>query len=129
MESNTEMRIFMKLQQMLSLVRQAVDDYNMIEDGDSIAVGVSGGKDSLAMLYALHHLQQFYPRQFTIHAVTVDLGFDTHKPNEIISLCEDMNIKYTIVGTQIAQIVFEEKRSITPALYVPRCGKVHSMIP
>lgn len=113
----------MKLQQMLSLVRQAIDDYNMIEDGDSIAVGVSGGKDSLAMLYALHSLQKFYPKHFTIHAVTVDLGFQTLNPKEIISLCEELNIEYTIIKTQIAQIVFEEKKENNPCALCAKMRK------
>ena len=65
----------MKLQQVMSYVRRAVDDYHMIEDGDKIAVGISGGKDSLTLLYALHGLMRFYPKKFEIHAVTVDLGF------------------------------------------------------
>ena len=65
----------MKLQQVLSYVRRAADDYHMIQSGDKIAVGISGGKDSLTLLYALHGLQRFYPLPFTIHAVTVDLGF------------------------------------------------------
>ena len=113
----------MKLQQMLSLVRQAIDDYNMIEDGDSIAVGVSGGKDSLAMLYALHSLQKFYPKHFTIHAVTVDLGFQTLDPKEIISLCQELNIEYTIIKTQIAQIVFEEKKENNPCALCAKMRK------
>ena len=65
----------MKLQQVLSFVRRAVDDYQMIEDGDKIAIGISGGKDSLTLLYALNSLKLFYPKKFEIHAVTVDLGF------------------------------------------------------
>ena len=65
----------MKLQQLYSLVRRAVDDYHMIEENDRIAVGISGGKDSLTLLYALHGLMRFYPQKFQIHAVTVDLGF------------------------------------------------------
>ena len=63
----------MKLQRLLSLTRQALDKYDLIEDGDRIAVGVSGGKDSLALLYALHHLRRFYPRKYELCAVTVDL--------------------------------------------------------
>ena len=65
----------MKLQQVFSYVRKAIDDYHMIEENDKIAIGISGGKDSLTLLYALHGLQRFYPKHFDIHAVTVDLGF------------------------------------------------------
>ena len=63
----------MKLQQLLSHVRKAVDTYHMIEDGDRIAIGISGGKDSLTLLYALHGLQRFYQKKFEIEAITVDL--------------------------------------------------------
>ena len=65
----------MTLQKVLSFIRRAVDDYQMIEEGDHIAVGISGGKDSLTLLYGLHGLTRFYPKKFTLHAVTVDLGF------------------------------------------------------
>ena len=64
----------MKLQRLYSLVRQAMDDYHMIQDGDKIAVGVSGGKDSLTLLYALSGLRGFYPARFDLCAITVDLG-------------------------------------------------------
>ena len=73
----------MKLQQVLSRVRKAVDDYGMIEEGDRIAVGISGGKDSLTLLYALTHLRIFYPNAFEIHAITVDLGFGNFDLNKI----------------------------------------------
>ena len=59
----------MKLQRLLSLTRQAVDEFHMIEEGDKIAVGISGGKDSLTLLYALSYLQRFYPKHFTIEAI------------------------------------------------------------
>ena len=65
----------MKLQKLLSLTRQAIDAYGMIEENDKIAVGISGGKDSLTLLYALSRLQQFLPQHFGLVAVTVDLGF------------------------------------------------------
>ena len=65
----------MKLQRLLSLTRQAVDAWHMIDDGDYIALGISGGKDSLTLLYAMQKLMSFYPNSFKIHAVTVDLGF------------------------------------------------------
>ena len=66
----------MKLQQVLSYVRKAVDDYHMIEEGDKIAVGISGGKDSLTLLYALSDLRRFYPKHFDLCVITVDLFFD-----------------------------------------------------
>ena len=104
----------MKLQQLYSLVRKAIDDYQMIEEGDKIAVGISGGKDSLTMLYALHGLMRFYPKKFQIHAVTVDLGFGNLNLDEIKKLCQSMDIEYTIVKTDIAQIVFEERGETNP---------------
>lgn len=73
----------MKLQQVLSYVRKAVDDYGMIEAGDRIAVGISGGKDSLTLLHALHGLKRFYPKKFELSAVTVDLGFQNLRLDRI----------------------------------------------
>lgn len=104
----------MKLQQLYSLVRKAIDDYQMIEEGDKIAIGISGGKDSLTMLYALHGLKRFYPKKFQLHAVTVDLGFDNLNLDEIKKLCRILEIEYTIVKTDIAQIVFEERAESNP---------------
>ena len=66
----------MKLQQLLSLTRKAIEEYSMIDDGDKIAIGISGGKDSLALLYALSNLRRFYPKHFDIEAVTVSTGID-----------------------------------------------------
>ena len=104
----------MKLQQVLSYVRKAVDDYHMIEEGDKIAIGISGGKDSLTLLYALHGLQRFYPKHFNIHAVTVDLGFKNLNLEKIKALCEELEVEYTIVHTDIAQIIFEERKESNP---------------
>lgn len=104
----------MKLQQVLSYVRRAVDDYHMIEEGDKIAVGISGGKDSLTLLYALNDLRRFYPYQFEIQAVTVDLGFHNLNLDRIRALCSTMNVDYTVVKTDIAQVIFEERREENP---------------
>lgn len=104
----------MKLQQVLSYVRKAVDDYGMIDEGDRIAVGISGGKDSLTLLYALQSLRRFYPKHFEIQAVTVDLGFDNLNLEKIKVLCSDLEVPYTIVKTDIAQIVFEERKETNP---------------
>ena len=79
----------MKLQKLLSYVRRAVDDYHMIEEGDRIAVGVSGGKDSICLLLALNALKRFYPKKFEIHAVTVDLGFKNLNLDKIKEICKE----------------------------------------
>ena len=104
----------MKLQQVLSYVRRAVDDYEMILSGDKIAVGISGGKDSLTLLYALHGLRRFYPKPFEIHAVTVDLGFQNLNLDGIRKLCAGLEVEYTVVETDIARIIFEERREENP---------------
>lgn len=105
----------MRLQQVLSYVRRAADDYHMIQEGDRIAVGISGGKDSLTLLYALHGLQRFYPQHFELHAVTVDLGFQNLDLSKIESICRDeLQIPYTIVRTDIADVIFEQRKEANP---------------
>lgn len=104
----------MKLQQVLSYIRRAVDDYQMIETDDHIAVGISGGKDSLTLLYGLHGLMRFYPKPFQIHAVTVDLGFDNLDLGKIKELCKSLEIPYTIVKTDIADIIFHQRKESNP---------------
>ena len=104
----------MKLQQVLSYVRKAVDDYHMIQEGDRIAIGISGGKDSLTLLYAMNTLKRFYPNHFDIIAVTVDLGFDNLNLDQIITLCRELNVEYHIVKTDIAQIIFEQRKETNP---------------
>lgn len=104
----------MKLQKLLSYTRRAVDDYGMIDEGDKIAVGISGGKDSLTLLYALNGLRRFYPKKFELYAVTVDLGFDNLNLDPVRVLCEEMNVPYTIVKTDIANIIFEQRKESNP---------------
>lgn len=104
----------MKLQQLLSYTRKAIDDYQMIEDGDKIAVGISGGKDSLTLLYALSNLRRFYPKKFEIEAVTVNLGFDNLNLDKIKDLCNTLNVNYTIIETEIADIVFNKRKESNP---------------
>jgi tRNA(Ile)-lysidine synthase TilS/MesJ len=104
----------MKLQQVLSLTRKAVDDYHMIADGDKIAVGISGGKDSLTLLYALSNLRCFYPIPFELCAVTVDLGFDNLNLDKIQELCTALKVEYHIVKTDIGRIIFEARKEKNP---------------
>ena len=104
----------MKLQQLLSYTRKAVDDYQMIEDGDHIAVGISGGKDSLTLLYALHGLKRFYPKKFTLSAITVDLGYEKFNTEELSALCKELDVPYHVVKTDIARILFKERKESNP---------------
>ncbi|HJC63146.1 MAG TPA: tRNA 2-thiocytidine(32) synthetase TtcA [Candidatus Blautia merdavium] len=104
----------MKLQKLLSLTRKAVDEFRLIDPGDKIAVGISGGKDSLAMLYALCGLKRFYPNPFTLEAITVDLGHPGFHPEKIQSLCESLEIPFTLVRTDIAPIIFQERKESNP---------------
>lgn len=104
----------MDLQKMLSLTRQVIDTYQLIEPNDRIAVGISGGKDSMALLYILSKLRRFYPIPFHLNAITVDLGFPGMEYEETQQFCEKLHIPYTIVPTQIASIVFDERKETRP---------------
>ncbi|MGN1157196.1 MAG: ATP-binding protein [Agathobacter sp.] len=104
----------MKLQQLYSFTRRAIDDYQMIQSGDKIAVGISGGKDSLTLLYALAGLRRFYPESFTLVAVSVDLGFGNIDFEPIKQLCAELDVEYHIVKTEIADIVFEQRKETNP---------------
>ena len=86
----------------------------MIADGDKIAVGISGGKDSLTLLYALSGLRRFYPQKFELMAVTVDLGFQNLDLSKISALCEELQVEYKIIKTDIAQIIFEDRKESNP---------------
>ena len=113
----------MKLQQLLSHTRKAVDEYQMIQEGDHIAVGISGGKDSLTLLYALHGLKRFYPNHFELSAITVDLGYEQCDFTPIKELCQEIEIPYHIVKTDIAQILFEEGKDKKPCCLCAKMRK------
>lgn len=104
----------MKLQKLLSYVRRAVDDYSMIEEGDRIAVGISGGKDSICLLVALKHLQRFYPKRFELEAITVSLGLPGASYDGIQALCNELGVHYTVVETDIGKIIFDERKEKNP---------------
>lgn len=95
------------MQKLLSYIRSAADDYQMIEEGDKIAVGVSGGKDSLTLLCALAGLKKFYPKKFDIVAITVSMGYEEMDFSGVKALCEDLNVEYITKETDIAKIVFD----------------------
>ncbi len=104
----------MKLQQLYSRVRRALDDYNMIEDGDKIAIGISGGKDSLTLLYALAGLRKFYPKKYDLVAISVDLGIAEINMSDVQKLCEKLEVPLTLISTQIGPIIFEERKESSP---------------
>ncbi|RKJ00969.1 tRNA 2-thiocytidine biosynthesis protein TtcA [bacterium D16-54] len=104
----------MNLQRLYSLTRKAIDTYQMIQENDRIAIGISGGKDSLTLLYALHGLMQFYPKKFSSEAITVNLGFDEFDLSQVSELCRQLSIPYTIVSTDIGKILFQERKESNP---------------
>lgn len=104
----------MKLQRLFSVTRKAIDDYHMIEEGDKIAVGVSGGKDSLALLYALHGLQRFYPKHFDLIAISVHLGYKDMDFEPISALCKELSVPYYLIKTDISSIVFDQRKESSP---------------
>ena len=109
------------LKRLLSYTRRAADDYHMIEDGDKIAVGVSAGKDSLSLLYAMAELRRFYPKKFELIAITVDMRFGDLEeggvPTDytpIKELCEKLNVPYHIEPSNIAKIIFDVRKESNP---------------
>lgn len=107
----------MDLQRLLSLTRKAVDDYHMIQEGDRIAVGISGGKDSLTLLCALNALRRFYPAPFELVPVCVDLGFSNKDESAFAALSAftaDMGLELNVVESQIAEVVFDIRNESNP---------------
>ena len=104
----------MELQKLLSYTLQAVKDYHLIEQNDKIMIGLSGGKDSIALLYALSHLRRFYPNSFSIHAVTVDMGFSNYDTTSLQKLCDLLQVPFTKISTKIGTIIFEERKEKNP---------------
>ena len=95
-------------------VRKCVDDYDMIQEGDGVAVGVSGGKDSLALLCALAHLRRYYPKPFRLEAVTLELGFPGMDFAPVAELCRRLGVPYTRKKTDIREIVFDIRKEENP---------------
>ena len=104
----------MDLKHLLSYVRRAVDDFNLIEDNDKIAVGISGGKDSLTLLYALQQLQRFYPKHFELEAFTVHPGFPEFHLEPVADFCEALHVPYAVIPTQIQEVVSGHKNASNP---------------
>ena len=102
------------MQRMLSYIRRAVDDYNMIDDGDKIAVGLSGGKDSITLLMGLKALQRFYPKKFEIIAISVNPGFEFFNSDFLENTCKKIGVEYFEEKSNIKQIVFDIRNEKNP---------------
>ena len=102
------------MQHILGLVRACVEDYHMIAPGDRIAVGISGGKDSLMTLAALHRLQKFYPVPFTVEAITLDMGMPDMDFAPIADFCRELDVPYTVIRVPVYDVVFRERQEKNP---------------
>ncbi|MBP3634266.1 MAG: tRNA 2-thiocytidine biosynthesis protein TtcA [Oscillospiraceae bacterium] len=101
------------MQHLMGLVRRCADDYHMIEEGDRIAVGVSGGKDSLALLALMAGLQKYYPKSFTLEAITIDMGLGMDF-SPVEDYCRKLGVPYTCVKTEIGPIIFDYRKEKNP---------------
>lgn len=102
------------MQRILSYMRKAIEDYNMIEEGDKIAICLSGGKDSITMLYAFKALQRFYPKKFEIIAISIHPGFEFFDTNLLQNICDGLNVPFFIEESHIKEIVFDIRKEKNP---------------
>ena len=118
------------MKKILSLLRRCVEDYDMIQDGDRVAVGVSGGKDSLILLASLARLSQFYPKKFTVEAFTVDMGIEGMDLSPIQSFCDELGVPCHIIPTQINKVILETRKEKNPCALCAkmRKGSLHEAI-
>lgn len=110
------------MKRIITCVRKAVEDYDMIQDGDRVAVGVSGGKDSLVLLGALANLSRYYPKKFSVIGLTVDMGYGLDY-TEIKKYCESFGAEHKVKYTNIKEIVFDERKEPNPCSL---CAKMRS---
>ncbi len=110
-------------------MRRAVEDYSMISEGDKIAIGVSGGKDSTTLLTVLRQLQKFYPARFDIEAITLTMGIGNPDYSQVANLCKDLGVNYTIHETQIGKIIFDIRQEKNPCSMCAnlRRGALHNV--
>jgi len=102
------------MEQFTGLVRRCVEDYDMISEGDVIAVGLSGGKDSMALLCALHSLQRYYPKHFDLIGVTIGLGFADMDFSPVRDYCKTLGVPYDFVKSDIKDVVFDQREEKNP---------------
>ena len=109
----------------LGCIRKADTDFHLIDNGDRVAVGVSGGKDSLLLLHALSLYRKFTHKDFSLLAITVDIGLGTSDWSEVSALCDSLEIPYAIQKTQIGEIIFEYRKEKNPCAL---CAKMRRAV-
>lgn len=119
------------MQLLMSTMRSAMERYDMINDGDKIAVGISGGKDSMALLCALAEMRRFYPKKFDIHAITIDPQFGKVAADysAIAEMCRRLRVPYTVKRTGLYEIIFEVRKESNPCSLCARMrrGALHDL--
>ena len=120
------------MQKMLSHMRAAMERYDMIDDGDRVAVGLSGGKDSVALLYCMARLRLFYPHPFTLAAVSVDMRFGSRDTDysELQALCARIDVPFYVKRTEIGPIIFDVRKETNPCSLCARMrrGALHDAV-
>ena len=116
------------MQKMMGLVRRCIEDYNMIKAGDRVAVGVSGGKDSLTLLVVLAALREYYPIKFDLAALSVDMGLSGMDFSPVAELCARLNVPYLVKKTEIGPIIFDYRKEKNPCALCAklRRGALHT---
>lgn len=104
----------MYIQRILGQVRRVIQDYDMIQDGDKIAIGVSGGKDSMTLLTAMRQLKDFYPKKFELEAISLTMGIGNTDFTPVERYCSRIGVNYTVEETQIGKIIFEIRQEKNP---------------
>lgn len=117
------------MRKILGCIKKAVTDFNMIQEGDVIGVGLSGGKDSTALLYGLKLFQNFSPVKYGLKALTLTLGFDDFDLTPLKNLCAQLEIPYIIQPTNIGKVIFEERKDKNPCAMCARMrrGRINSL--
>ena len=118
------------MQKMMGLVRRCIEDYNMIEAGDRVAVGVSGGKDSLTLLVLLAALREYYPVKFDLAAMSIDMGLGGMDFSPVAELCAKLGVPYTVKKTEIGPIIFDYRKEKNPCSMCAkmRRGALHDLL-